>query len=32
VDLIHLAKDMDQWQTVVNMVINLWFPKKWRTD
>jgi hypothetical protein len=24
VDWIHLAKDRDQWQALVNMVMNLW--------
>jgi len=27
-DWIHLAKDVGQWQTVVNMVMNLWIPWK----
>jgi hypothetical protein len=26
VNWIHLAQDRDQWQAVVNMVINLWVP------
>jgi hypothetical protein len=26
VDWIHLAQDSDQWQTLVNMVMNLWVP------
>jgi hypothetical protein len=26
VDRIHLAQDRNQWQVVVNMVINLWVP------
>jgi hypothetical protein len=23
---IHLAQDMDQWQALVNMVLNIWIP------
>jgi hypothetical protein len=26
VDWIHLAQDRDQWQALVNMVMNLWVP------
>jgi hypothetical protein len=26
---IHLAQDRDQWQALVNMVINLGFHKRW---
>jgi hypothetical protein len=26
VDWMHLVQDMDQWQAVVNMVMNLWVP------
>jgi hypothetical protein len=26
VDGMHLAPDRDQWQTLVNMVMNLWVP------
>jgi hypothetical protein len=26
VDWIHLAQDRDQWQALVNMIINLWVP------
>jgi len=26
VDQIHLIKDRDQWEAVVNMVVNLWVP------
>jgi hypothetical protein len=25
VDWIHVAQDRDQWQALVNMVMNLWF-------
>jgi hypothetical protein len=25
--LIHLALDMDQWQILVNTILNLWVPK-----
>jgi hypothetical protein len=28
VDRIHLAQDRDQWQALVNMVMNLWVPQK----
>jgi hypothetical protein len=28
VDWIHLVQDSCQWQTLVNMVINLWVPQK----
>jgi len=28
VDWIHLAQDMDQWQDLVNMVMNLQVPQK----
>jgi hypothetical protein len=26
VDLMHLAQNRDQWQELVNMVMNLWVP------
>jgi hypothetical protein len=26
VDSMHVAKDTDQWQDLVNMVMNLWVP------
>jgi hypothetical protein len=26
VDWIHLTQDSDQWQALVNMVMNLWVP------
>jgi hypothetical protein len=26
VDWIHLGQDRDQWQALVNMVMNLWVP------
>jgi hypothetical protein len=26
VDWIHLAHDMDQWQALMNMVMNFWVP------
>jgi len=26
VDWMHLAQDRDQWQALVNMVMNLWAP------
>jgi len=26
VDWIHLAQDREQWQALVNMVMNLWVP------
>jgi hypothetical protein len=26
VDFIHLTQDRDNWQAVVNMVMNLWVP------
>jgi hypothetical protein len=26
VDWIHLAQDKDQWQALVNMLMNLWVP------
>jgi hypothetical protein len=26
VDWIHLAQDRDQWQALVNTVMNLWVP------
>jgi hypothetical protein len=29
-DWIYLAQDMDQWQAVVNTVMNLWFHKRAR--
>jgi len=29
VDWIHLAEDKDQWQALVNMVINLWVHRRW---
>jgi hypothetical protein len=25
-DWIHLAEDRDQWQALMNMVMNLWVP------
>jgi hypothetical protein len=28
VDWIHLAQDKDQWQALINTVIELWVPKK----
>jgi len=28
VDWIHLTQDRNQWQAFVNMVMNLWVPKK----
>jgi len=29
VDWIHLAEEKDQWQALVNMVINLWVHRRW---
>jgi hypothetical protein len=26
VDWMHLAQDRDQWQALVNMIMNLWIP------
>jgi hypothetical protein len=26
---INVAQDRDRWRTVVNIIINLWFPKIW---
>jgi hypothetical protein len=28
VDWINMAQDMDQWQALVNTVMNLWLPHK----
>jgi len=30
VEWMHLAQDRDQWQALLNMIINLWVP--YRTD
>jgi len=29
VDWIELAQDRDRWQSLVKLVMNLWFPKMW---
>jgi hypothetical protein len=29
VDWIHLAEDRDQWQSVVNVAMNLWVLSQW---
>jgi ribosome biogenesis protein Nip4 len=28
VDWMHLAQDKDQWQALMNMIMNLWVPYK----
>jgi hypothetical protein len=29
VDWIYLVQDRDQWWALANMVMNLWFHKRW---